>query len=94
MHSSPPDPRQFGLTSRTVLESVDDNTLAIVINRKSRIIMADAKKIRKKVLKITQTCPSIAVIVKTTAPVCSKTVAYLAEEGIRIEQCTREKAHD
>lgn len=38
-------PKEFGLPVRTVLKQIDDNTIAIVMNRKGRIIMGDGKKI-------------------------------------------------
>jgi hypothetical protein len=76
--------KQFGLPARTVLEQIDDNTIAIVINRKSRIIMADGKKVAEKALKIQGIDPSTAVVLKTTAPVCSKTVNYLQSAGVRV----------
>ena len=40
--------KQFGLPVKTALEQIDDKTIAIVVNRKSRIIMADGKKIAEK----------------------------------------------
>lgn len=79
-----PDPKEFNLPPRTVLEMIDAKTIAIVINRKSRIIMADGRKIMDKVKRITKTRPGMRVIVKTTAPVCSKTTEFLASEGINI----------
>jgi len=77
-------PKQFGLHARTVLEQVDENTIAIVINRKSRIVMADGKKIAEKSLKIQNILPSTTVVLKTTAPVCSKTVKFLQSAGIQL----------
>ena len=38
------DPKQFGLSSRTYLIE-NKNTISIIIDRKSRIIMKDGKKI-------------------------------------------------
>jgi hypothetical protein len=78
------DPRSFGLPPRTVLEQVDPNTLAIVINRKSRIIMADGRKILAKATKIKEAKPGCSVLLKTTAPVCSKTVQFLEEQGVAV----------
>ncbi len=77
-------PQQYGLPARTVLEQLDDNTIAIVVNRKSRIIMADGRKIQDKARKITQVQPSLKVALKTTAPVCSKTTTFLEKEGIEL----------
>jgi hypothetical protein len=76
------NPKEFGLPARTVLEQVDDTTTAIVMNRKSRIIMADGKKILEKARKIQEVQPSITVALKTTAPLCSKTRRFLEDEGI------------
>ncbi len=76
--------KQFGLHSRTVLERVDENTIAIVIKRKSRIIMADGKKIAEKSAKIRDIQPSTTVVLKTTAPVCSKTRTFLESIGIQL----------
>ena len=66
------DPLDYGLTSRTILESSGNNEVSIVINRKSRLIVADAKKILEKVEKIKEKAPYLRVSVKTNAPVCSK----------------------
>ena len=78
------DPKSFGLPARTIVEEIDRNTLAIVIHRKSRIIMADGKKIYAKAEKIKRAAPQMKVLLKTTAPVCSKTSQYLKEQGIEI----------
>ena len=78
------NPKEFGLPARTVLEQVDDTTTAIVMNRKSRIIMADGKKILEKARKIQEVQSSITVALKTTAPLCSKTRRFLEDEGIPI----------
>jgi len=74
-------PKDFGLPPRTVLEEIDKNKIAIVINRKSRIIMADGRKILDKVKIIQKAQPGTSVVLKTTAPVCSKTTRLLEEEG-------------
>lgn len=79
------NPKQFGLHVRTVLEQVDDKTIAIVIDRKSRIIMADGRKILARAGKIKKALPDTSVVLKTSAPVCSKTVRFLEDEGIKIE---------
>ncbi len=79
-------PKDFGLPARTVLEQIDDNTIAIVMNRKSRIIMADGKKILEKVQAIKAVQPALSVALKATAPICSKTMKFLEEEGIQLIQ--------
>ena len=78
--------KQFGLPVRTVLEQIDSKTIAIVIKRKSRIIMADGRKIVEKSQKIREMLPSAAVVLKTTAPVCSKTVRFLESFGVLLIQ--------
>lgn len=77
-------PKEFGLPSRTVLEQVDGDTIAIVIDRKSRIVMADGRKILEKAQKIKKSQPSLSIILKTTAPVCSKTKQLLESAGIKL----------
>lgn len=78
------DPKEFGLHARTVLEQVDEHTVALVMDRKSRVIMADGKKIVEKAEKIQKARPEVTVILKTSAPVCSKTVTFLEKSGITI----------
>jgi len=78
-------PQQFNLPARTLLEQIDDKTIAIVLNRKSRIIMADGRKILDKARKIKQSQSSITVVLKTTAPVCSKTIQFLKSEGVLVK---------
>lgn len=80
------DPRRFGLPARTTLEEIDDQTLALVINRKSRIIMADGRKILEKIEKIKKVRTDVRVTLKTSAPVCSKTSAFLSTHGIQVTQ--------
>lgn len=84
-------PKQYGLPARTVLEQLDNKIIAIVMNRKSRIIMADGRKILDKAGKITQVQPSARVVLKTTAPVCSKTIKFLEKEGIEINLFTSDE---
>ena len=78
------DPQSLGLLPRTVVEEIDTKTLAIVINRKSRIIMADGRKILAKAEKIKQAKPGCKVVLKTTAPLCKKTLQYFADHGIGV----------
>ena len=46
--------------------------------------MADGRKINDNVTKIKKTKPDKRVILKTTAPVCSKTLQFLADQGIEV----------
>jgi len=75
------DPKQFNLDSRTVIEK-DDDCFYIVINRKSRLVMADGRKIIEKVAKIKALVTEARVKLKTCAPVCSKTRSYLEAQGV------------
>lgn len=78
------DPKLLGLGSRTTIEAIDQNTLAIVINRKSRIIMADGRKILAKASRIKEAKPGWNVQLKVSAPLCGKTRKYLADHGIEV----------
>ena len=76
--------KALGLSARTVVEAIDQNILAIVINHKSRIIMADGKNILDKSATIKEAKPGCQIMLKTTAPVCSKTLKFLADQGIKV----------
>ena len=78
------DPAEYGLPSRTHLESLNNYHLALVINRKSRIIMSDGRKIMDKIEKIKSIQKNVKVSVKTNAPMCSKTLAFLKENKIDV----------
>ena len=78
------DPKEFGLHPRTVIEVAGKDKFAIVINRKSRIIMSDGEKILEKAEKIIKVRPKARVGFKTSAPICSKTAAFLKKHEIDI----------
>ncbi len=78
------DPREFTLPARTVLEEDQDGQLTLVLDRKSRIIMADGRKIVAKAETIRITRNNQPINLRTTAPICSKTARYLAENNIKI----------
>jgi len=78
------DPKRYGLHARTVLEQIDEQTLALVIDRKSRIIMADGRKILDKVEQIRTIQPDLQLLLKTSAPLCSKTLAFLKQADIQV----------
>ena len=78
------DPISLGLPARNTVEEIDKSTLAIVIKRKSRIIMADGIKILEKVAKIKNARPGINVILKTTTPICSKTLLFFEKKGLEL----------
>ena len=79
------DPKTFGLHPSTQMEQMGKNAFAIVIRRKSRIIMKDGRNIFAKAEKIRAECPGARVSVRTTAPVCSKTRSFLEENGIAVD---------
>ena len=78
------DPKKYGLHPRTVIEDIGKDHFAIVIDRKSRIIMSDGKKILEKAEKIRSHNRAAKISLKTSAPLCSKTTAFLKENGIEI----------
>ncbi len=79
------DPKTFGLHPSTRIIKTGDNRFTIVIQRKSRIIMKDGRNILSKAEQIKSKIGTAVVDVKTTAPVCSKTSAFLKEQGIKIK---------
>jgi len=76
------DPTIFGISGRAIIEKMGPKRYCIVIDRKSRIIMADGRKIAERAGKIKAAEPDAEVLLKTTAPVCSRTLAFLAGLGI------------
>lgn len=78
------DPKQFGLPSRTMIIQISPKNLAIVINRSSRIIMKDGIRIAEYADRIKKVKPSVKVAFQTSAPVCSKTRAFLSAKGLSI----------
>ena len=77
------DPEIYGLPKRTLLEK-EGRTLYLVIDRKSRVIMADGRKIMLKVEQIRSADPKIKIGLKINAPLCSKTKAFLEEAGLKV----------
>ena len=78
------DPKVFGLQTRTVLMSNGQDQFSLVIKRKTRIIMKDAQTILKKAESIKEIVPNAIVSLETTAPVCSKSIQFLKENGISV----------
>ena len=76
------EPRLYGLSARTNLVQID-NSIGILIDRKSRIIMKDGHRIVKQAHAI-QIKNNKPVILITSAPVCSKTKQYLSANNILI----------
>ena len=78
------DPKLYELPPRTVLMKRGPDEFILVINRKSRIIMKDAVTILKKAEKIKEKALNTWVVVETNAPVCSKSIKFLKENGISL----------
>jgi len=78
------DPKQFGLSSRMVIEKSSTHQYFIVLDRKSRIVMSDGLKLLDKIKKMKQVDSSMKISIKTTAPVCSKTRIFLKMHDIEI----------
>ena len=76
------EPQPYGLSTRTNLVRID-NSIGIVIDRKSRIIMKDGDRIVKQAHAI-QVKENKPVVLITSAPVCSKTKQYLSANNILI----------
>jgi len=81
------DPKLFSLPPSTKLKQIGSNQFDIIIQRKSRIIMKDGKGVLAKVDKIKHHVPKAKVSLRTSAPVCSKTKAFLKERGISVLEC-------
>jgi len=76
------DPKQFGLPPKTIIEKLADNHYVLVVDRKSRVIMADGKKLLEKAEKIKVVEPGTKISLRSTASVCTKTIQFLADQGI------------
>ena len=82
------DSQEMGLSARDRVERLADAHWALVVDRRSRIVMADGRRILEKAKKIHWTIPGVKVSLKTNAPVCSKTRAFLAEHGVNVVALT------
>ena len=78
------DPKEFGLPPKTVIERIGRKDIAIVIMRKSRIIMSDGRKILEKAEKIKKVYPGSIISLITSAPLCSKTIQFLKDHKIKV----------
>ncbi len=81
------DPKLFNLPSSTKLRQVGTNQFDIIIRRKSRIIMKDGEGILTKADKIKDHVPNAKVSLRTSAPVCGKTKAFLKDHNISVLAC-------
>ena len=74
------DPKIFNLSSRVVIKE-QKRSLALVVNRKSRIIMKDGRRLLDQIRQI-KNFSKKPVLIFTTAPVCSKTKGFLNNNGV------------
>jgi len=80
------DPKRYNLSSQTILRQIGKKNISIIIDRKSRIIMKDGLRIMKQAQAINQINSKMTITVFTSAPVCSKTRAFLLEKNIYIKE--------
>ena len=78
------DPKIFNLSSRTVIKETK-RELSLIINRKSRIIMKDGRRLLEQIKEIKKTSNK-PVAVFTTAPICSKTKNFLNNNKVEITE--------
>ena len=76
------DPRSIGLDAMDMIYQVDTNHYVLFINRKSRIIMSDAPRLLSKIEKLSRTFQEAKISLQTSAPVCSKTRAFLESQQV------------
>ena len=80
------NPKEYGLSSRARLVQDSSGAISIVIDRKSRVVMKDGHRIVEQVQKIRSADGKAIISVLTSAPVCSKTRAFLNERSISIRE--------
>ena len=78
------DPKVFGITEKTVMYKSGPDAYIIEIMRKSRIIMKDARMVLKKADAVRNAVGGAQVSLRTNAPVCSKSNAFLKAHGIDV----------
>ncbi len=78
------DPKMFGISPRTVLFWDGQHKYFFEIIRKSRIIMKDARLVLDKASAIREKYPEAVVSLRTSAPVCSKSVRFLKDNNIAV----------
>jgi len=75
---------KFGLPKSTMIETIANGHYALLIFRKSRIIMKDGIKLLAKAGQIKKHEPSARISLKTSTPICSKTRKFLEDHHISI----------
>jgi len=78
------DAKEFGLSKSTMIEKIETGHFAILISRKSRIIMKDGVKLLSKAEQIRTCEPNAKISLKTSTPICSKTRKFLEDHHMSI----------
>ena len=78
------NPKSIGLSARDRIVEITPGHLALVIDRKSRIIMADGRRILEKAEKVKSMHPEWRISLMTQTTICSKTRAFLSEAGVHV----------
>ena len=76
-------PTDFGLSNRVNIQ-LDGNSIIIVKQRKTRIIMKDSKQLLEIANKIWNKKPDIKIKILISGPICSKSIKFLADNGIEV----------
>ena len=88
IENTPLSPADYGLPPRTRLERDPAGRICLIIDRKSRVIMKDARVILEKIEKIRAVEPDAEVMLMTRAPVCSKSLSCLADHLVPVAPLT------
>ncbi len=80
------DPLDYGLAKRTKIVEISNNHIAILKQRKSRIIMKDGLQIMEIVNKIRSVNTKLNISLIISGPLCSKTRKYLSDNDVAIMQ--------
>jgi len=75
---------QFGLNKRTQLVQINTDSIGIIKQRKSRIIMKDGKQILEIANQIWKKDKGIKIALIISGPICSKTTAFMHQHNIDI----------
>ena len=78
------DPKSVGLTARDRAVEITTGHIALVVDRRGRIIMSDGQRIKEKIEKVKSRYPAWRVSLMTQTAICSKTRVFFAENGIDI----------
>jgi len=82
------DPTEFGLSNRTAIAETVEGKIALIKERKSRIIMKDGRKILEQIEQIKNTTTR-EIAFATNASVCSKTTKFFKEHNIELLQLAK-----